>query len=128
MAKAAFAPILPLVLAACSQGAPPPVADGPEHIACALGEGAQFAPVCAVERATAADEALVIVRHPEGGFRRFTMLKDGRGLSAADGADLAQQEIAGGLLEVRVGADRYRFPIKVKAPVPTAPAGNVATG
>jgi hypothetical protein len=128
MAKAALALILPLLLAACSPDAAPPAADGAERIACALGEGAQFAPLCAVERTTSADERLVIVRHPDGGFRRFALLPDGRGLAAADGADLAQQEIAGGLLEVRVGADRYRFPIKLKAPATPAPAGNVATG
>ena len=55
----------------------------------ALGDGAQFAPVCAVERATAADEALVIVRHPDGGFRRFTVLKNGRGLAAAAARDIS---------------------------------------
>ena len=117
MANAALTLRLPLLLAACSPDAAPPTADGAEHIACALGEGAQFAPLCAVERTTSADERLVIVRHP-----------DGRGLAAADGADLVEQEIAGGLLEVRVGADRYRFPIKLKAPATPAPAGNVATG
>ncbi len=103
-----------LPLAACSSGSAPAVAEGGEHIACALGKDAQFAPACAVDRAEPDGEKILVVRHPDGGFRRFTVLKDGHGLAAADGAAAAQVAIADNLLEVTVGEDRYRFPFKVK--------------
>ena len=106
--------VVVLALGACSSGTAPKVAEGSEHIACALGSGAQFAPDCAVERAEQGEDKVLIVRHPDGGFRRFEILKDGRGLAAADGADIAQVAIADNLLEVSVGQDKYRFPFKVK--------------
>lgn len=91
------------------------VAEGGEHVACALGQDARFAPVCAVERGVQDGEKVLVVRHPDGAFRRFLVLKDGHGLAAADGADLAQTGIAGNLLEVTVGQDRYRFPFTAKS-------------
>lgn len=112
-----------LALAGCSSGSVPAVAAGDEHIACALGQGAQFAPACAVERAGQDGEKVLVVRHPDGGFRRFLVLKDGRGLAAADGAAVAQVGIADNLLEVTVGDDRYRFPFTAKA---SAKAGDTA--
>lgn len=101
-------------LAACSSGSAPAVADGAEHIACALGKAAEFAPACGVDRAAQDGEKVLVVRHPDGGFRRFLVLKDGHGLAAADGAEVAQVAIADNLLQVTVGEDRYRFPFKVK--------------
>lgn len=111
----AIAAGLGMVLAGCSSGSAPAAAEGDEKVACAIGKDAQFAPVCALERAERAGEQLYIVHHPDGGFRSFTVLANGAGLASADGADPAQQAIAGGLLEVRVGEDRYRFPFKAKA-------------
>jgi len=54
----------------------------------------------------------LIVRHPDGSFRRFEVLKDGHGLSVADGAEPAALSMAGNELEVAVGLDRYRFPAR----------------
>jgi hypothetical protein len=102
-----------LVLAACSATAPK-VAEGAEHIACALAGASQFAPNCAVERVTQGGALFLIVRHPDGAFRRFEVLEDGRGLALADGAEVAQIELSGAELEVAVGPDRYRFPATVK--------------
>lgn len=104
-----------LALAGCSPDKAPDVAAGGEHIACALGQTAKFVPVCAVDRVEQSGQKALIVRHPDGGFRRFALLTDGHGLAAADGAALAQVVLAGGLLEVRVGDDRYRFPFTVKS-------------
>ena len=108
---------LALSLAGCSRGGAPAPADAPgaEKIACALGGGAAFQPVCALERAERGAEKLYVVHHPDGGFRSFTVLANGAGLAAADGAEQASQAIAGNLLEVRVGEDRYRFPMKAEA-------------
>ena len=100
-------------LAGCSRhDAAPKVAEGSEHVDCALGEGAQFAPDCAVERSTVGTEQILVVRHPDGAFRRFTVRPDG--VATADGAEKAEVAAAGGVLEVHVGADRYRIPFTVK--------------
>ena len=107
---------LALMAAACSRG--PAAGDGAaggEKIACAIGPDAKFEPVCALERATRGGEQLYVVHHPDGGFRSFTVLANGAGLAAADGAEQASQAMVGDQLEVAVGEDRYRFPVKTKA-------------
>ncbi|MDE8652722.1 hypothetical protein [Novosphingobium album (ex Liu et al. 2023)] len=112
MRSAAFAALPLILLAACSSGKgdAPKVAEGDEHIACAVGGAKEFAENCAVERAQADGALTLTVRHPDGAFRRFTVVKDGRGLTVADGAEEAVSRLDGGKLEVTVGGDRYRFP------------------
>lgn len=107
---------LALLLGACSADKAPAggAAEGGEKIACALGADAKFEPVCGLERADRGDERLYVVHHPDGGFRSFTVLANGAGLAAADGAEQATQAIVGDLLEVTVSGDRYRFPFKAK--------------
>ena len=103
-----------VALAACSRGgAAPKVAEGSEHIDCALGAGAGFAPECAVERSTDAGRQVLVVRHPDGAFRRLTVGADG--VTTTDGAEPARVSASGGMLEVSVGADRYRIPFRVRA-------------
>ena len=112
MRKAAGLALLPL--AACSPGAadtPPP--DPDSLIECALAGASTFARDCAVERSQGEGGLVLIVRHPDGGFRRFEVLTDGRGLASADGADQAQIAVHGAGIEVAVGADRYRFPATI---------------
>lgn len=117
--------IAALLSAACSkEEAPDPKkpAEGAEHIACAVDGQAEFADVCAVELAQVDGKRIVVVRHPGGGFRRFEILGDGHGLALADGAETARVVPDGKLLEVTVGADRYRFPYTSKAKAaPDAP-------
>ncbi|RJY08615.1 hypothetical protein [Aurantiacibacter aquimixticola] len=81
------------------------------EIECALGGAASFAPECTMERAEAEGERLLIVRHPDGAFRRFEFGVPGRGIVTADGVEQAVVERSDGTVEVRVGADRYRFPV-----------------
>lgn len=104
--------------AACSSepDAPPRVAEGDERIACALGGAEAFTDACAIERSSVGDALFLIVRHPDGGFRRFEVLRDGRGVASADGADTAETRLLDNLLEVKVGSDRYRFPATRKTP------------
>lgn len=104
-----------LALAACSSGDAAVQAqaeEGAQRIECAIGPGAEFGADCLVERGEADGVAVLTVRHPDGGFRRFAQMPDGRGLSAFDGADPVEQELAGALLEVSVAGDRYRFPAR----------------
>ncbi|MBH5322778.1 hypothetical protein [Aurantiacibacter sediminis] len=80
-------------------------------VACAIGGAPNFADDCTMERADREGERLVIVRHPDGVFRRFEIGVPERGLITADGVEQAAVERRDGFVEVRVGADRYRLPI-----------------
>ena len=105
------------LLAACQRepaGAVPAQAAAEDSaIYCALHGDDAFAKRCSVERVHAEDGLQLVVRHPDGGFRRFDVLTDGKGLATADGAQMAQVAVQGGGIEVAVGADRYRFPATV---------------
>jgi hypothetical protein len=105
------------VLAACSsnQNASPPAAEGGERIACALAGAQTFSNDCAVDRMDTNGALTLIVRHPDGAFRRFAVVTDGRGLVVADGAEQAKTRIEGDKLAVSVADDRYLFPAKIKS-------------
>ena len=105
---------LPLfALSACSQAEVQEQAEeGATAIDCAIGPGSQFGPHCLVERASDGETQLLVVRHPDGGLRRFEILPGGAGLAAFDGADEAEQDLDGDVLAVTVAGDRYRFPAR----------------
>jgi hypothetical protein len=91
-------------------------ADDPDGIACALAGSDTFERVCKVERAPEGDTLFLVVRHPDGGFRRFEVLKDGHGLAIADGADEATLAVQGEFLAATVASDRYLFPATIGKP------------
>lgn len=99
---------LPLLLAACSDvGEPLPGA----AIECALDGSAQFAPDCTMEQQARDEASLLIVHHPDGGFRRFEQGVAGRSVVTADGMEQAVTAPSDDVLEISVGADRYRLPV-----------------
>ena len=103
-----------LPLAACSQDAPEAsAADSDDRIACAVDGATEFARVCQVERKDVDGVPILVVRQPDGGFRRFEVMRDGTGLAAADGAERAAASLREQGIEVAVGADRYRFPARI---------------
>jgi hypothetical protein len=104
-----------VLLGACSADANQTPPDPDDTIECALAGAAAFARDCAVERSLEEGALVLVVRHPDGGFRRFEVLTDGRGLATADGADPAKIAPRGEGIEVAVGLDRYRFPATVAA-------------
>jgi hypothetical protein len=80
-------------------------------IDCALAGASAFAGQCRVEQAG----GVLVVHHPDGGFRRLRKVDDGRGVVSADGMEEAHVAwIPDGRLEVAVGSDRYRFPATMK--------------
>ena len=92
-----------LLLSACGSNA----AEAENRIECALDGSAAFERVCTVERS----DGLVTVRSPSGSFRRLVATADGSGVMAADGAEAATvKAVEGNVLEVSIGADRYRLP------------------
>lgn len=115
---------LALVLGACSKApseAAPKVAAGDEHIECALGPGMGFVRDCAIERSREGGIYKIIVRHPDGGFRRFEVGADNM-IVASDGADPAQVTLNGAIAEITSGEDRYRIPLEARAPAPASDA------
>ncbi len=101
-------------LAACGQSSADASAPGDDSlIDCALGGSGSFAHDCAVERSVIDGTLFLTVRHPDGGFRRFEVLGDGRGLAVADGAQYADIAVGDGRIDVTVGPDRYRFPATI---------------
>lgn len=86
------------------------VAQGAELIDCAVGGRKELSRACAVERIDDDGTLFLTVRHPDGAFRRFKVLEDGRGLEPADGAEGARLRMNGDRLEVAIGSDRYLFP------------------
>ncbi len=109
---------LTVLLGACGSPETRAAAEGEEAIDCALAGSAAFTRTCSVERATQDGTLMLVVHHPDGGFRRFEVLGDGGGVAAADGAAVAQLSLAGGLLEVTLDGDRYRFPVTTKDAAP----------
>ena len=85
-------------------------------VECALAGSAEFNRNCTTERVSGAEGQMLVIRHPDGGFRRFKILTDGRGLSPADGfdADFKINVMAGGMIEVKSVDDVYRLPAAIK--------------
>lgn len=110
-----------LALAGCSEAPSTPeesgaLAGGDEsRLSCALGEEVEFTESCDVERVQNGDKRELVMRHPDGGFRRFEIVTDGRGLIAADGSEEAVvTPLSDGRIQLSVGNDRYRLPATVK--------------
>lgn len=105
-----------LILAGCSNDAvPAPQRDaadaGDGRIECRPQGEAAFARTCLVERT--GDE--LTLRKPDGGFRRLTVTRDGRGVIAADGAEPARVTLlSDNRIEVAIGGDSFRLPATVQ--------------
>lgn len=86
-------------------------------IECAIDGASDFTRGCFTERLSSEGGVTMIIRHPDGGFRRFNVLTDGHGLEAADGFDKARISIVeDGKILVTVGPDKYMLPAQIKAP------------
>ena len=86
-------------------------------IECAIDGASDFTRGCFTERLSVEGGVTMIIRHPDGGFRRFNVLTDGHGLEAADGFDKAKISIVeDGKILVSVGPDKYLLPAQIKSP------------
>ncbi|MFM7027692.1 MAG: hypothetical protein ACKOXK_03315 [Chakrabartia sp.] len=91
---------------------------GAPRIACAV-SGAPMAKLCGLERQATPAGPVLVLRHPDGGFRRLQIVTDGRGVIAADGAQPAKVRLRGAdEIEVQIEGDIYRLPAKAKTPTP----------
>jgi hypothetical protein len=90
------------------------VADG--KVECAVSGETALTRSCETEKIVGRDGQLLVIRHPNGGFRRFKILTDGRGLKPAEGADpVAIQLLNDGKIEVVIAGDKYHLPAQIKA-------------
>lgn len=96
-----------LILAACSAKSGQQAPTG-EAIPCALAGAKTFTASCTLERGTQDGKAMVVVHHPDGGFRRLVASEGG--YVTADGSDQVAIERNGKDTEVTVGDDHYLFP------------------
>jgi hypothetical protein len=117
LSKGALSALALIAVSGCSAQAPSGEAgaDADDRIACAVAGAAEFARACQVERREVDGAAILVVRHPDGGFRRFILHDDG-GFETADGAERVERwidEDRDDVTEYSVGADRYRFPARV---------------
>ncbi len=85
------------------------------RIPCALSGGDDFTTRCTIDRTQTQDGLILTVRHPDGGFHRLRVTRDGRGVIAADGAQAATVTIIDkDAIEVAIDGARYRLPATVK--------------
>lgn len=93
--------------------------DDDGKLVCAVSGATAFSRVCEIERSETEKGLLLTVRHPDGGFRRLLVVKDGRGVIAADGAEAAVVTPIGPKeIEVALAGNRYRIPATVKGATP----------
>jgi hypothetical protein len=129
---------LALVLASCSDAKPDnsrlaeveekaaKAAEEDGRILCALDGDEKFSRTCTMDRVAGQNGEEIVLSRGDGGFRRLRLLSGGRGVEAADGAEPAKQSIVEvGMLDVAIGADRYRLPAATK-PKDTAPQASKA--
>lgn len=91
-------------------------ASAANRIECALAGSKSFERVCTTEVVPGEKQQMLVVRHPDGGFRRFNILTDGRGLEPADGFDETTIKIiGGGMIEVISADDSYHLPASIKS-------------
>jgi hypothetical protein len=98
------------IASACSPESVPPEGD---TIACAIGEGTEFAEVCTLER-VAGDGSTFLIYGPDGSFRRLMIDPATGAFGAEDGADMLEVVSQDGkMAEFSIAGDRYRIPHKL---------------
>lgn len=119
--RRAAALLMALLLTGCDGGGVPDAFSGKggvvdkNRIDCAIGENAPWTRDCRIDQAG----DMLMIRHADGGFRRFRIVTDGHGVVAADGAEGAVVSIDGDRrISVHVGHDRYRLPATIHASKP----------
>ena len=110
-------PIALLALAGCG-GADRNASSADPHdgrIECRINDSGEFERFCTIEPGESGAERTLTIRKPDGGFRRFLVTGDGRGVVAADGAEPARVTIiADDRIEVEIGGDTFRLPATVR--------------
>lgn len=98
------------ILAGCGTQTPEPEGAALE---CAIGPGADLAPICTLEWIGQEWEGDFIIHHPGGAFRRFTLEQGPIGIVTVDGADAIEMldTPSDDAWLFSVSGDRYRLPL-----------------
>lgn len=81
------------------------------RIDCALEGAKNFDRTCTVEEVNGPEGIVLIIGRANTGYRRLQITGDGRGVVSADGSEPATVTVIDdGVIEVVIGADRYRLP------------------
>jgi len=105
--------LLAAALAGCGQDRDGPPA-GLAAIECRPADGGPMERVCTIEKMASDDGTVLVVRAPDGSFHRLLIVRDGRGVIAADGAEPLIVRSAGrGTIEVVAGGMQFRLPARV---------------
>ena len=85
------------------------------RIECRIAGAEGFERFCTIEQEETEEGRALIVRKPDGGFRRLLVADDGRGVVAADGAEQPRVTIvADDRIEVWIGGDTFLLPATVR--------------
>lgn len=123
--KYAVTTLLLASLAGCGRDGSVPIAQAEKDagdpaardgmIVCALAGSDRFERTCTTEQIAEPNGKMLVIRHADGGFRRFNILTDGRGLAPADGFDETRIRVLGAnMIELSSGDDKYRLPAQIK--------------
>ena len=96
-----------LWLGACSQGQPV-ASDDAEAVLCSLAANSEWTSDCRLETARVAGATVLVIRHPDGSFRRLIERSDG--FAAADGFQTARTEFRNGRAFVTIDDATYSLP------------------
>ncbi len=89
--------------------------EGRQAIECMIPGQSGFEPVCTIEKSQSPDGTVLTVRAPDGEFRRLLIVKDGRGVIAADGVEAVKVTPSGtDEIDVLAGEIVWRLPARVK--------------
>jgi hypothetical protein len=110
-----------LLLTSCGSAPPDAAADGApaadSRIDCRPQGAAAFTRTCSVESFDSDDGRILTIRKADGGFRRLRVTTDGSGVAAADGAEHTHVTLLPDRrIEVEIGGDRFRLPVRLPAP------------
>ncbi len=85
------------------------------RIFCALDGAPGFRLDCTMDRVASPQGATLVLGRSDAGYRRFRVTSDGRGVVPEDASEQAVvRVIDNGMVEVAVGADRYRLPATIR--------------
>ncbi len=97
-----------LLLGACGM-APDIASEGGRPVACALQGAEEFSAECRLVETGEGNARTVVMRHPDGGFRKLAPADTPAGLVELDGAQQARSWREGDDVVLIVGDDRYRW-------------------
>ena len=97
-----------LGLGAC-EVSPEIASEGGSTISCALGGATDFTGECRLVEVGDGSANYLIMRHPDGGFRRLARAETVSGLAEFDGAQEAESWREGDAVVLAIGEDRYRW-------------------